>query len=91
MEAFNGGTDETDNINILRAPEGVWASGIRLVEPISLKTTMFMELENNEAAVSIHITMLANELLLLVGTVKDYRFSPKQGYSAAYLYTFRFL
>ena len=66
-----------ENKIVLKAPDGIWASQIRLIDPISLKTVQLIQLDNNEAAVSINISMINNELMLLVGTVKDYRFSSK--------------
>lgn len=80
-----------ENSIVLKAPDGVWSSQIRLIDPISLKTVQLLQLENNEAAISINISMINNELMLLVGTVKDYRFNSKQGHSGGYIYVYRFI
>ena len=80
-----------ENRIILKAPDGIWSSQIRLIDPISLKTVQLIQLDNNEAAVSINISMINNELMLLVGTVKDYRFNSKQGHSGGYIHIYRFI
>ena len=89
-EALN--VSETQ-VGTLKAPPGCWASCVRLVEPISLKTLDIVELENNESAVSINLLSFAGhegELILIVGTVKDMIFQPKS-FSACFLYAFSFV
>lgn len=79
-------------IGALRAPSGCWASCVRVVEPISLKTLDLVELENNESATSLHLLNFSShegELILIIGTVKDLVFQPRS-FSACFLYAFSF-
>eukprot|EP01015_Nassula_variabilis_P029875 TRINITY_DN6492_c0_g1_i1.p1 TRINITY_DN6492_c0_g1~~TRINITY_DN6492_c0_g1_i1.p1 ORF type:complete len:398 (-),score=68.53 TRINITY_DN6492_c0_g1_i1:87-1280(-) len=79
-------------IGVPRATKGRWASCLRILEPIELKTLSLLELENNEAAFSIYITSFAqreSELFVLVGTVKDYVHEPRS-HSGGFIHTYKF-
>lgn len=66
-----------------RKDKGSWGSCIRVVEPIRLETLEILELPPDEAAVSAAIVNFSvhgqsgGELLLVVGTVKNYVLKPK--------------
>lgn len=77
-------------IGSLKAPSGCWASCIRIVEPITLKTLDLIEIENNENAVALSTASFAGkegEMLILVGTVKDLVLQPKS-FSCGYVHTY---
>ena len=74
----------------LVAPEGTWASCVRIVSPFSLTTTDLHELKNNESAISmsiINFDQYKDDTFLLVGTIKDYVMMPKS-FSSCYVHTF---
>lgn len=72
---------------------GHWASCIQVVDPISSKAVVFsLELEENEAAVSVATVSFASqddEIFLVVGTGKDMVASPPSS-SAGFLHIYRF-
>ncbi|KAG8528796.1 pre-mRNA-splicing factor rse1 [Bacidia gigantensis] len=74
--------------------KGHWASCIHIVDPINAKACIQqIELEDNEAAVSIAAVAFASqddETFLVVGTGKDITVAPRSS-SAAFLYVYRFL
>jgi splicing factor 3B subunit 3 len=77
-------------IGCLKAPSGCWASCIRIVEPITLKTLDLIEIENNENAVALTIASFSGkegEMLILVGTVKDLVLQPKS-FSCGFVHTY---
>jgi len=56
------------------APEGCWASCLRIVDPDAKETVELIELENNEHTTSILITNFLGfeeSSFLVVGSVKD--------------------
>jgi len=74
----------------LVAPEGIWASCIRIVSPFSLTTSDLHELKNNETAISmsiINFDQFKDDTFLLVGTIKDYVMMPKS-FTSCYVHTF---
>ena len=65
-----------------KAGPGMWASVIRIMEPISGRTLHMIPLEQNEAAFSICLARFINhtdmnQQFLLIGTAKDYHLSPR--------------
>lgn len=63
-----------------------------MIEPVELKTLELIELDNNEAAISITIASFANyegEFFLLVGTVKDFYLQPKS-FTQCFIHTYLF-
>eukprot|EP00891_Asterochloris_glomerata_P004111 jgi/Astpho2/4111/e_gw1.00063.10.1_t len=59
-----------------------WASCVRVVDPITLATASVLELDNNEAAISMCLVRFAgqtgaNSPMLAVGTVKGLGFYPR--------------
>lgn len=74
----------------LVAPEGTWASCVRIVSPFSLTTTDLHELKNNETAISmciVNFDQYKEDTFLLVGTIKDYQMMP-QSKSSCFVHTF---
>ncbi|XP_068246982.1 splicing factor 3B subunit 3 [Palaemon carinicauda] len=76
-----------------KAGPGMWASLIRIIEPIQGNTLHTIRLDQNEAAFSISLVKFANQSdmdqqFLLVGTVKDYQLSPRQ-VECGYIYCYR--
>ncbi|KAB7499912.1 Splicing factor 3B subunit 3, partial [Armadillidium nasatum] len=66
-----------------KAGPGMWASLVRIIEPIQGNTLHTIRLEQNEAAFSICLVKFANQAdpsqqFLLIGTVRDYHLSPRQ-------------
>ena len=79
-----GPEEVSDNEERLGAPVGLpgqWASCLRVVDPVSLTTLQCLELDDNEAALSVALVAFdaAPELgtLLAVGTAKNLSFYPK--------------
>lgn len=64
-----------------RGEPGQWASCIRVVDPASLQTTHCLEMDNNEAALSLALCAFdadpAAGALLCVGTAQGLRFGPR--------------
>ena len=80
------------NITTPRKEKGQWGSCIRIVEPIQLNTLDILELDNNEAAVTAAIvgfTAQEGELMLVVGTVKDYVLKPKS-FSECFIHVYAY-
>ncbi|XP_071549273.1 splicing factor 3B subunit 3 [Panulirus ornatus] len=76
-----------------KAGPGMWASLIRIIEPIQGNTLHTIRLDQNEAAFSIALVKFANQSdmdqqYLLVGTVKDYQLSPRQ-VDSGYIYCYK--
>ena len=71
---------------------GHWTSAVTIVDPITTKSTIFrLELEDNEAAMSVTIAPFASqdeENFLILGTAKDLVVSPRT-YSAGFLHVYR--
>lgn len=71
---------------------GRWASCISVVDPIGEQVLQTIELEGNEAAMSIAVvpfTSQDGESFLLVGTGKDMILNPRQ-FSEGYIHVYRF-
>ncbi|KAJ5814595.1 nuclear mRNA splicing factor [Penicillium riverlandense] len=72
---------------------GHWASCIQIVDPITTKSVVFtLELEDNEAAVSVAAVSFASqddETFLVVGTAKDMVVSPPSS-SGGFIHIYRF-
>jgi len=80
------------SIGVPRAPAGKWASCIRVVDPVKRETLHLIELDDNEAAVSVAMVPLrdrAGETFVMVGTVKDMTLHPRQ-LTAAYIHVYQF-
>ncbi|KZT06669.1 uncharacterized protein LAESUDRAFT_700021 [Laetiporus sulphureus 93-53] len=63
-----------------KAPAGVWASCIRIIDPMKGETVHIVQLDNNEAAFSLAVVPFAardNELHLVVGTAQDAFLAPR--------------
>ncbi|XP_042209519.1 LOW QUALITY PROTEIN: splicing factor 3B subunit 3-like [Homarus americanus] len=76
-----------------KAGPGMWASLVRIIEPIQGNTLHTIRLDQNEAAFSISLVKFANQTdmdqqHLLVGTVKDYQLSPRI-VDCGYIYCYR--
>ena len=56
-----------------------WASCLRVVDPSTLETASVLELDNNEAALSMFCVLFAgsDEHMLAVGTVQSLGFYPR--------------
>jgi splicing factor 3B subunit 3 len=71
---------------------GHWASAISIIDPVTTKTVISrVELEDNEAAVSVTIAPFASqddESFLIVGTAKDLVVSPRS-YTAGFIHVYR--
>ena len=84
-------------IGFTKTGPGKWASCVRVVDSVELKTLDLFEIENNEAAISCYITTFADQQaqdsnekqqFLFIGTIKD--FIPGiNKMSAGYIYTYR--
>ncbi|KAG8759915.1 pre-mRNA-splicing factor rse1 [Serendipita sp. 396] len=64
----------------LRAPEGVWASCIRIIDPVNSQSVAIYPLDANEAAFSIAVVAFSarnGEMLLVVGTAVDVHLAPR--------------
>ena len=71
----------------------MWASLIRIINPISGKTIDKICLEQNEAAYSVALTKFASrgeDQFVIVGTVKDLVLSPRTS-AGGYLYTYQLI
>jgi splicing factor 3B subunit 3 len=75
------------------AGPGNWASCIRYLNPFTSETLSLIELDHNEAAISLATIRFAQhqqELLLVVGTVSNYIMTTKQ-YTKGSLLVYRFI
>ncbi|RPD53419.1 hypothetical protein L226DRAFT_617381 [Lentinus tigrinus ALCF2SS1-7] len=75
-----------------KAPAGVWASCIRIIDPVEGKTVHVVPLDNNEAAFSLAVVPFAahdNELHLVVGTAQDAFLAPRSC-TSGFLRTYKF-
>lgn len=71
---------------------GRWASCISVIDPIGEKVLQTIELEGNEAAMSVAVVPFTGqdgESFLLVGTGKDMILNPRQ-FSEGYIHVYRF-
>ncbi|KAJ2999724.1 Splicing factor 3B subunit 3 [Globomyces sp. JEL0801] len=87
--------DELDpeQFGLPRAPNGCWASCIRVLSPFSGDTIQLIDLDDNESAISMTTCLFAahsQEQLLIVGTVKSLVLNPKSSKTGS-LRVYRFL
>ncbi|CAA9995282.1 unnamed protein product [Nesidiocoris tenuis] len=75
-----------------KAGAGMWASLIRIMDPVNGLTHSVTRLEQNEAAISLALVKFSkqpdSDCYLVVGVAKDYQLNPKQ-FSAGYLDTYK--
>lgn len=74
-----------------KAAPGMWASLVRIMDPISLQTRTSFELEQNEAAFSITLARFQsrpNQTFLLIGVAKDFMLNPRSC-NGGYIYTYQ--
>jgi splicing factor 3B subunit 3 len=74
-----------------KAAPGMWSSLIRIMDPLTLQTRNFFELEQNESAFSIALVRFAskpNQTFLLVGVAKDFILNPRSC-GGGYIYTYQ--
>ena len=74
-----------------KAGAGMWASCIRVMDPIQGKTVQKIKLEQNEAAMSICFVKFNAQpefTFCLVGVAKDYKLNPRS-VGGGYIYTYR--
>jgi len=80
--------------NVFGAPKagaGMWASCIRVLDPINGETVQQIPLEQNEAALSICLVRFAGHpeaTFCLVGVAKDYQLNPRRA-EGGFIYTYR--
>ncbi|KAK2157142.1 hypothetical protein NP493_1904g00008 [Ridgeia piscesae] len=76
-----------------KAGPGMWASVIRIINPISGKTLKKISLEQNEAAYSIALVKFASrgdDEFVLVGTVQELMLNPRSC-SAGFIYVYQLM
>lgn len=80
------------NYGAPKAGAGMWASLIRIMNPVNGQTHFVSRLDQNEAAISLALVKFSNQpdghMFLVVGVAKDYQLNPRQ-LSAGYLDTYR--
>mmetsp|Transcript_37114 Transcript_37114/g.36700 ORF Transcript_37114/g.36700 Transcript_37114/m.36700 type:complete len:282 (-) Transcript_37114:680-1525(-) len=82
-----------NQIGYPKAPNGQWASCIRVINPIDLTTVHLMELGANEAAFSMFITDrlgAGDTTYLILGSAKNMKIKPKScdlGFISVYYFT----
>lgn len=72
--------------------EGHWASCIEVVDPQGKEVTHKIELEENEAALSVAVVPFSSQddtYFLVVGTAKDLVVNPR-GFSCGYIHVYSF-
>lgn len=80
--------------NVFGAPKagaGMWASCIRVLDPINGETVQQIPLEQNEAALSICLVRFAGHpeaTFCLIGVAKDYQLNPRRA-EGGFIYTYR--
>uniref|UniRef100_A0A0E0JVA8 DNA damage-binding protein 1 n=1 Tax=Oryza punctata TaxID=4537 RepID=A0A0E0JVA8_ORYPU len=102
MENGDGQEDGAEDRNTLpdeqygypKAESERWVSCIRILDPKSRDTTCLLELQDNEAAVSICTVNFHDKehgTLLAVGTAKGLQFWPKRNLSAGFIHIYKFV
>ncbi|KAF4523972.1 hypothetical protein B566_EDAN013555 [Ephemera danica] len=75
-----------------KAGPGMWASALRILDPVEGITHQLLRLEQNEAAMCVALVRFANQpdgaQCVIVGVAKDYQLNPKQ-VGGGFLYTYR--
>lgn len=99
-DTANGGDDEDANDPLSDEQYGYpknesekWVSCIRVLDPRTGETSCLLELQNNEAAVSICTVNFHGKdhgTLLAVGTAKGLQFWPKRSLDAGYIHIYKF-
>ena len=78
-----------------KAGAGMWASCIRVMDPIQGKTVQKIKLEQNEAAMSlcfVKFNVQPEFTFCLVGVAKDYKLNPRSAGGGKYITTvFKFV
>lgn len=91
----NGEEEEEGTTVIIRGPvppvDGKWASCIRIIDPVEPSVKGWLELRNNEAALSLCTCRFAEhseETFIVVGTAQDLTLHPKK-FKACYIHVYR--
>ncbi len=74
-----------------KAGAGMWASCVRVMDPVSGETVQQINFEQNEAALSLAMVKFGaypDTLYLLVGVAKDLQLAPRHA-GGGYIYTYR--
>ena len=74
-----------------KAGAGMWASCLRVMDPVSGETLQQVNFEQNEAAVSVALVKFgaySEVTYLLVGVAKDLQLAPRQA-AGGFVYTYR--
>nr|CAD7454647.1 unnamed protein product [Timema tahoe] len=91
-EAFLNEDLPENTFSAPKAGPGMWASVIRLLDPVEGKTEQCVKLDQNEAALSIALCKFSNQpesqQFVVVGVAKDYQLNPRQ-VGGGSLYTYR--
>uniref|UniRef100_A0A7S2F9J7 DNA damage-binding protein 1 n=1 Tax=Octactis speculum TaxID=3111310 RepID=A0A7S2F9J7_9STRA len=89
--------EEEESAVVIRGPvpaaDGAWASCIRLVDPKTEETVELVELEDNEAALSICTCVFharGGEAFVVIGTAKGMTLHPRQ-HQGCYIQVYRLL
>ncbi|KAG1692941.1 Splicing factor 3B subunit 3 [Nymphon striatum] len=83
--------------NVFGAPKagpGMWASIIRIMDPIEGKTIEKIQLEQNEAAFSIALVKFAcqpDDQFILIGVAKDLKLNPRNAAGGGIIYTYKLI
>lgn len=74
--------DSEQSVMVKTAPPGAWASCLTVIDPSTLTSTVCIELDGDEAAISLAVVHFQGESqgggLICVGTVKGLKFHPRQ-------------
>ncbi|KDR20301.1 splicing factor 3B subunit 3 [Zootermopsis nevadensis] len=75
-----------------KAGPGMWASVIRVLDPVEGRTEQLIKLDQNEAALSIALVKFANQAdnqqFVVVGVAKELQLNPRQ-VGGGFLYTYK--
>eukprot|EP00095_Tigriopus_kingsejongensis_P012083 snap_masked-scaffold60_size442463-processed-gene-3.15 protein:Tk12083 transcript:snap_masked-scaffold60_size442463-processed-gene-3.15-mRNA-1 annotation:"splicing factor 3b subunit 3" len=91
-EAFLNENLPEDTFGAPKAGSGMWASCVRILDPIKGDTLQQIYLEQNEAAVSIALVKFGSypdALYCIIGVAKDYGLNPRTVGGGGFLYTYR--
>ncbi|PAN03925.1 hypothetical protein PAHAL_1G029300 [Panicum hallii] len=92
--AEEGNTFPDEQYGYPKAESERWVSCIRILDPRSRDTTCLLELQDNEAAVSICTVNFHDKehgTLLAVGTAKGLQFWPKRTLAAGFIHIYKFV
>ncbi len=82
-----------NQIGYPKAPDGTWASCLRVINPVDLSTDHLLELSSNEAAFSMLVTNklgAGDTTYLILGSAKNMKLKPKScdmGFISVYYFT----